>query len=151
PASISKDGDTLAFVRLSDTAGDIYTLSLHGEPRPHAVLNTPAYEGGPEFSPNGQWLAYTSDDSGQMQVYLRPVTGPDSRWPVSTHGGRSPKWSRSGRELFYLEGQKMMVVNINSGADLTLSPPRFLFEYPSAFGPTVSIANYDVSPDAQRF
>jgi Tol biopolymer transport system component len=150
--TISRDGDTLGFVRISpETSGDIYRMSLHGEPKPHAVLNTPAYEGGPEFSPDGRWLAYVSNDSGQMQVYVRPVTGPDRRWPVSTQGGRAPKWSRSGRELFYLDGQKMMMVSVPPGPNLTLSSPVLLFEHAYAFGPTTTVANYDVSPDGQRF
>jgi Tol biopolymer transport system component len=126
-------------------------LSLHGEPKPHAVVNTPAYEGGPVFSPDGRWLAYTSDDSGQMQVYVRPVSGPDRRWPVSTEGGRGPTWSRSGRELFYRDGLKMIAVNVSTGTELGLSPPVRLFEQPYAYGLALSIASYDVSADGQRF
>jgi serine/threonine-protein kinase len=152
-ASISPDGDTLAYVRSSpDRSADIYMLSLHGESPPRAMnWNTAAYEGAPEFSPDGRWLAYTSNDAGQMQVYVRSVAGPDRRWLVSTQGGRSPKWSGSGRELFYQNGQKMMVVNVSSGPELALSSPTVLFEHAYAFGSTLSVANYDVSADGQRF
>jgi serine/threonine protein kinase/Tol biopolymer transport system component len=152
PTSVSPDGNILAFSRLSgNMSADIYQLSLHGEPKPQAVVNTPATEGGADFSPDGRWLAYASNDSGQMQVYVRPVAGPDRRWPVSTQGGQAPKWSRSGRELFYRDGEKMMVVSVSTGPELALSSPTLLFEHAYAFGPTQTVANYDVSPDGQRF
>jgi serine/threonine protein kinase/Tol biopolymer transport system component len=155
PASVSPDGETLAFVRLSqDTSADVYALSLHGEPRPYPIVKTAAYEGGPQFSPDGHWMTYTSDESGQMQVYVRPFPGPDRNRQVSTSGGTHPQWSRTGKELFYRDGDKMMMVDVstNSGdSDLALSSPKMLFEQRYSFGGSVSIANYDVSPDGQRF
>jgi len=151
PTSISPAGDSLAFIRQSpETSGDFYLLSLHGDPKPKAVVRTTAYEGGAEFSPDGRWFAYASDDSGQMQVYVRPVTGSDQRWPVSTQGGRSPKWSRSGRELFYRNGPKMMMVEVITRPDLKLSAPKLLFEHPYQFGTTMTASNYDVSLDGLR-
>ena len=87
PNSVSPDGKTLAFIRqTSDTSGDIYVLDLHGEAKPRAVLSTPAYEGGAQFSPDGRWIACASDESGQMQVYLRPYPGPDQK-KRSVHTG----------------------------------------------------------------
>ena len=90
-------------------------------------------------------MAYASDESGQMQVYVRPFPGPDRRWQVSTQGGTQP-----GREIFYRVGNKMMVVDVSAGVELTLSPPRQLFEQRYVFQ-NVSLANYDISPDGQRF
>jgi hypothetical protein len=87
---------------------------------------------------------------GQMQVYVRPFPGPDRRWQVSTQGGTRPLWSRNGKEIFYRVGNKMMVVEVSAGVDLTLSQPRQLFEHRYVFQ-NVSFANYDVSPDGQRF
>ncbi len=102
PCSVSRDGDTLAFMRQNaQTSRDIYVLSLRGQPRPRPVVSTFAYEGGAQFSPDGHWMAYASDESGQMQVYVRPFPGPDRRWPVSTQGGTQPLWSRNGKEIFY--------------------------------------------------
>jgi Tol biopolymer transport system component len=151
PCSVSPDGDTLAFMRQNaQTSRDIYVLSLRGQSRPRPVVNTPAYEGGAQFSPDGHWMAYTSDESGQMQVYVRPFPSPDRRWQVSTQGGTQPVWSRSGKEIFYRVGNKMIVVDVSAGADLSLSQPRQLFEQRYVFQ-NVSLANYDVSPDGQRF
>jgi serine/threonine-protein kinase len=151
PTSVSPDGDTVAFVRQSaGTSGDVYVLSLSGEPKPHALLNTPAYEGGAQFSPDGRWMAYVSDESGKMQVYVRPFPGPDRRWQVSTQGGTQPAWNRNGEELFYRNGNKMMVVAVSTRPDPVLSQPHELFEQRYSFF-TITIPNYDVSLDGQRF
>ena len=151
PCSVSPDGDTLAFMRQNaQTSRDIYVLSLSGEPRPRPVVSTLAYEGGAQFSPDGHWMAYASDESGQMQVYVRPFPGPDRRWPVSTQGGTQPVWNRNGKEIFYRIGNKMMGVDVSGSVDLTLSQPRQLFDQRYVFQ-NVSLANYDVSPDGQQF
>ena len=151
PCSVSRDGDTLAFMRQNaQTSRDIYVLSLRGQPRPRPVVSTFAYEGGAQFSPDGHWMAYASDESGQMQVYVRPFPGPDRRWPVSTQGGTQPLWNRNGKEIFYRIGNKMMVVDVSGSGDLTFSQPRQLFDQRYVFQ-NVSLANYDVSPDGQQF
>ena len=114
PTSVSPDGETLAFLRMNgETSADIYGLSLRGEPNPRPVVKGPAYEGGAQFSPNGRWLAYVSDESGQPQVYVRPFPGPGGPViPVSTQGGTQPRWSRNGKELFYRTENRMMVVDV---------------------------------------
>jgi eukaryotic-like serine/threonine-protein kinase len=151
PCSVAPDGDTLAIMRQNaQTSRDVYVLSLRGQATPRPVVNTPAFEGGAQFSPDGHWMAYASDESGQMQVYVRPFPRPDRRWQVSTQGGTQPLWSRNGKEIFYRVGNKMMVVNVTAGVDLALSQPRQLFEQRYVFQ-NVSLANYDVSPDGQRF
>jgi eukaryotic-like serine/threonine-protein kinase len=151
PCSVSRDGDTLAFMRQNtQTSRDIYVLSLRGQFPPRPLVTTPAYDGGAQFSPDGHRMAYVSDESGQMQVYVRPFPGPDRRWPVSTQGGTQPVWNRNGKEIFYRIGNKMMVVEVSGGVDLTLSQPRQLFDQRYVFQ-NISLANYDVSPDGQRF
>jgi eukaryotic-like serine/threonine-protein kinase len=134
----------------ADTSGDVYVLDLHGETKPRAVVSAPAYEGGAQFSPNGRWMAYASDESGQMQVYVRPYPGSDRKDQVSTQGGTQPLWNRNGRELFYRNGNKMMVVDVTTSPNLVLSQPRQLFEQRYSFF-TVTIPNYDISADGQRF
>ena len=152
PMSVSPDGQTLAYIQqTSEGGGDLYALSLHGEPQPRAVVKTSAYDGGGVFSPDGHWLAYVTNESGQFEVYVRPYPGPDRRVQVSTVGGTHPRWNRNGKELFYRNGNKMMVVDVSTTPDLGLSRPRILFEQRYAFGSAQTVANYDVSPDGERF
>jgi serine/threonine-protein kinase len=152
PSSVSPDGGTLAVARLTpESSADIYVLSLTGDPAPRVLITGPAFEGGPQFSPDGRWMAYVSNDSGQFQVYLRRYPGAESRWPVSTDGGTSPLWNHAGTELFYRNGNKMMVVSVSTTTDVTLATPRVIFEQRYAYGNTTSLTNYDVSADGQRF
>ena len=124
PSSVSPDGRSLAFLRASaETSSDLYVLSLVGEPNPRPLLATPAYEGGPQFSPDGRWVAYVSNESGEMEVYIRPFEGPDRKWQVSTQGGTQPRWSKNGRELVYRNSTRMMAVSVSASPELTLSEP----------------------------
>ena len=153
PTAISSDGATLAFTRTgsADTSSDVYVLSLRGEPNPRPLIKTPAYEGGAQFSTDGRWVAYASNESGQFQVYVRPLPGLEQRSQVSTEGGTAPLWNRNGRELFYRSGNKMMAVDVSATPGLTLSQPRLLFDQPYFFGGNITAANYDISPDGQWF
>jgi Tol biopolymer transport system component len=152
PSAVSPDGGTLAVARPTpESAADIYVLSLAGDPAPRALVTGPAFEGGPQFSPDGRWMAYVSNESGQFQVYLRRYPGPDSRWQVSTDSGTSPLWNHTGKELFYRNGNKMMAVSVSTTPDVTLATPRVIFEQRYAYGSTIALTNYDVSADGQRF
>jgi serine/threonine protein kinase len=152
PTAVSPDGQTLAYIQQSpETNGDLFTLSLQGDPQPRAVVKTSGYDGGGQFSPDGRWLAYVSNESGQFDVYVRPYPAPDRRMQVSTEGGTHPRWNRNGKELFYRNGNRMMVVDVSATPDLRLSRPRVLFEQRYAFGSAQTVPNYDVSPDGERF
>ncbi|MBI4887996.1 MAG: protein kinase [Acidobacteria bacterium] len=152
PGSVTADGNTLLFLRSSpDTSFDVYAMSLREPGTMRPILNTPAYEGGASLSPDGRWLIHVSNESGQNEVYLRPFPGPGRRWQVSTDGGTQAVWNPNGRELFYRSGDKMMAVEVSTTPDVTLSPPRLLFERRYAYGAGVTIANYDVTRDGQRF
>jgi Tol biopolymer transport system component len=152
PSSISPDGRTLAVSRITaDMSSDVDVLSLEGEPRPRPLVRTSGFDGGAQFSPDGRWIAYASDDSGLMQVYVRPFPGPERKWQVSTDGGTAPRWNRNGQELFYRNGNRMMAVSVTTGPELVSSSPRMLFDQRYAFGANVTLANYDVSADGQRF
>ena len=152
PSTVSTDGTTVATARrTSEGLVDIYVHSLAGDPATRSVVTGPAFEGGPQFSPDGRWLAYVSNESGQFEVYLRRYPSPEGRWPVSTGGGTSPLWNPTGSELFYRNGNKMMAVAVSTASDATLATPRVIFERPYAYGSTVALTNYDVSSDGQRF
>ncbi len=149
------DGSTLAFIEQTvETGNDIWVLPLSGDREPHPILRTRFNEAQPEFSPDGSWLAYTSDESGRQEVYVQPYPGPGNRQPISTDGGREPVWSRNGRELFFMtlpQGNltRMMAVPVTTGPTLVAGTPHTLFE-----GPYVTqniIRLYNVAPDGSRF
>jgi serine/threonine-protein kinase len=135
----------------SDSSGDLYVASLHGDPEIHPVLKTTAFEGNGRLSPDGRWIAYSSSESGRMEVLVAPFPQVDRKVQVSTDGGTQAVWNRNGREIFYRNGTKMMSVTVSTSPDLMLSTPRPLFDGRYAFGTGVTIPNYDVSPDGQRF
>ena len=152
PASVTADGQTLIFLRSSqETSFDIFALALKNPGPVQPILKTPAYEGGAKLSPDGHWLLYVSNESSQNEIYLRPYGGPDRRWPVSTQGGTQAVWNPNGKEIFYRNGNKMMAVDVETTPDVKLSPPHVLFEGRYAFGSGITIANYDVARDGQRF
>ena len=86
-----------------------------------------------------------------MEVYLRPYPGPDRKWQVSVGGGLHPMWSRTGSEIFYRAGNRMMSVSVSVRPELTLSQPKVLFEGRYTYGQNLTTANYDVDPTGQRF
>jgi eukaryotic-like serine/threonine-protein kinase len=150
PMSWSPDGQLLAFVEVNPTTGyDIWVLRL-GDRKAQPFLRTPFNESAPRFSPDGRWLAYISNESGRWEVYVQPYPGPGGKWQISTEGGTEPVWNRNGRELFYRSGEKMMALDIATQPSFAAGKPRVLFE--GRYNPAPGTgANYDVSPDGQRF
>jgi serine/threonine-protein kinase len=157
PNSWSSDGQFLAFIEgTSSVTGtfDIGIFPLEGE-EPDYIVATQAMECCPKFSPDGKWIAYVSDESGRIQVYVRPFQGPDVKWLISVEdeGGGQPVWSPDGTELFYRSGDKMMVVSVQT-KDQTLEAgtPSVLFEgrYVSHSNPP-GFQYYDIAPDGKRF
>jgi serine/threonine-protein kinase len=153
PTSVSPDGRELAFMRLGagTTGGDIYIQPLQGGGKPRPFLQSAAYEGGGQFSPNGRLMAYVSDESGRREVYVTTYPQPGSRWQVSTEGGTHPLWNPNGRELFYRNGDKIMAVTLSESPRFTASKPQLLFEGPFAFGAGTTIPNFSVTRDGQNF
>jgi Tol biopolymer transport system component len=148
PSSWSPDGKTVAFSEFDPVSvSDIWVVTLDGAaPRARPFLKTQFSEGGAQFSPDGRWLAYDSNESGRFEVYVRPFPQGDPKIAVSAEGGFSPIWSPHGGELFYLSpDNKMMAVTVTTGPDFRAEKPRALFDssrYDSI---------YAVSPDARRF
>jgi eukaryotic-like serine/threonine-protein kinase len=131
--------------------GNIFGVRM-GDTTLVPLANGPATEGDAAVSPDGRWLAYTSEESGVFEIYVRPFPDAASaRWQVSAAGGTDPVWSRSGRELFYISAQnEMMSVAVAPGAAFTMSPPRRLFST-SPYSPVSPVPAFDVSPDDKRF
>lgn len=145
----SRDGRHILYGdRDPDTGWDIWVLPLAGERQPIPYLQTPFQEFFATFSPDGNWVAYTSDESGQQEIYVQPFQGSGEKRRVSTGGGYLPRWRRDGKELFYLAADNhLMAVPVTSGASFTSGTALSLFP----IEPTGVIRPYDVSADGQRF
>jgi len=155
PVSWSPDGKVLAYNSIGSGAATglrIWILSLEGKHEPQEFAKTGSLQGAARFSPDGHWLAYASNESGRPEVYVEPFPGPGGKWQISTEGGNWPVWARNGRELFYLNGSKIMSVGITIQPSFTASTPRVLADVPiqtsSFYG---SNGEFDVSPDGQHF
>ncbi|MBI2819587.1 MAG: PD40 domain-containing protein [Acidobacteria bacterium] len=126
--------------------------------RAQPFLKTPYEDTAPKFSPDGKWLAYSSDESGRREIYVQPYPGPGGKWQISTNGGQEPVWNPKGGELFYRSGSKIMAVEVNQSRDregavpstFSAGKPSILFEGPY-LSTAASFPYYDVSPDGQRF
>jgi hypothetical protein len=159
PASFSPDGKFLAFDQKDPaTDDDAWILPIDGgEPRP--IARSKFGEGSAKFSPDGRWVAYSSDESGKPEIYVQPFPGLGPKIQISNAGGTDPVWRRLGGELYYRQGSKMMMVTVvTSGPELKASAPKVLFEgrYYEGTGASCEMggpaaANYDVTPDGQRF
>jgi len=134
PTSWHPSGKFLAFHEYNpQTNADILILSVEGDEasgwkpgKPTVFLNGPFAELNAAFSPDGRWLAYSSNESGRNEVYARPFPGPGGKWQVSTAGGLLPTWSRSRRELFYMvdDGTIMVAGYIVEGDSFRAEKPR---------------------------
>ena len=152
PSTITPDGETLLFMRSAQgTSFDVFTLPLRDPAKATPIIQTTAYESGARLSPDHRWLIYVSNESGQNEIYLRQFHGSVRRWQVSTQGGTQAMWNPNGKEIFYRSADKMMVVAISTSPEVVLSRPQIVFEQRYAFGAGITIPNYDVSRDGQRF
>ena len=136
PWSWSADGRFLAYGELHpQTLTDIWVLPLQGEREPQAFRNSAGNEGGAAFSPNGRWLAYGSSESGRPEIYVRPYPPALGRWRLSRDGGTQPRWSGDGRELFFRTDSGVMVVAVETDADVfDHSEERLHLEQPTEAG-----------------
>jgi serine/threonine-protein kinase len=143
PASWSPDGHVLVF----DQGGDIWTLTLPGR-RATKLTDSRFTEGGASISPDGRWLAFVSNESGQNEVYVQqfPVAG--QRWMVSKGGGTEPVWAKDSQTLYFRQGPKLM----SAPGRPPFSDPIQLFEAPWSVGGDGRLAHeYDIAPDGQGF
>ncbi len=121
-----------------------------GDDAPRPLLVSPSVEGGTSLSPDGKWMAYTSDVSGQYEVYVQPFPGPGGKWQISKDGGKGAAWSRDGHEIFFTHGDRMMVVPVEIAGGFAPSAPRELFRFGFDWK-SIPTRDYDVSPDGRRF
>ena len=149
PSSVSPDGRYLLFDALnSKTKWDVEALSLQDR-KVTPFLHGDFDENEGEFSPDGHWVAYASNESGRYEIYVQAFPGPGGKWQVSTNGGSFPAWRRDGKELFYVApDRKLMAVPVKTGAVFEPETAAPLFEVHLRNDPS---RHYDVSADGQRF
>ena len=149
PTSWSRDGTRLLFYECSQSC-DLGVLSLEGEPTAELVLETQFNEVDPALSPDGRWVAYMSNQSGQQEIYVRPFPDVDARQRlVSTDGGQQPVWGPEGRELFYWSPAGFMGVPVETDPTFARGgTPEVLFD----LGPyQFSVGrNHALAPDGER-
>jgi len=160
PTDWSADGKFVLYREINAKSKfDLWVLPVDGDKTPKPFLQDDFDKGGAKFSPDGKWIAYVSDESGQFQVYVRPFPGPGGQYQVSTSGGGNPRWRSDGKELFYLSPDgKLMAVEVKAGSTFETVAAKPLFDahvrgwIGSGVGTGINARdNYAVSRDGQRF
>ncbi len=152
PTSWSPDGRTLLCQQTDPKTGiDVWAAPMTGDGKPYPVVQSPGRDILPAFSPDGRWVAYSSDESQAMQVYVRPFPKGDGRWQVSIDTGREAQWSRDGKWIYYLsDNNDLMRVPVQTSAGFQAGTPERVFQ-----AHVVQSVNerdrYQVTGDLNRF
>jgi serine/threonine-protein kinase len=150
PAAWTPDDGRLLFVESPPTnLDDIKVLDVAHKTPPTMLVASPAKDAWPHLSPDGKWIVYATFDNPGYQLFVQSLVGGTPR-QITTDGGTQPRWAHSGREIFYRVGRRFMRIAVETTPSLVVGKPELLFEgqyLASADGP----ANYDVTPDDQRF
>jgi dipeptidyl aminopeptidase/acylaminoacyl peptidase len=150
--SVSPDGRFLLFNDLDPVSlMDVWVLRLDGDRKPVPLLKTAANELMAEFSPDGRWVSYDSDESGRFEVYVQAYPGPGEKKQISTEGGRAAHWNPNGSELFYTAGEQVMSVTFEEGPRLHVGKPRPLFRIGPPAEPLQALQHYGVAAHGERF
>jgi Tol biopolymer transport system component len=146
PRSWSPDNKWIAVVVSDRNQGNIIAYSPADETE-LPILDTPAQEELASFSPDGRWLAYTSNDSGRHQVYVRAFPGPGSQWQISVDGGIEPRWTRDGKQLFFRNLRQLLVADIDTSSGFAVGRPRMVLD---DLTPATPEQSYSVAPDGEK-
>ena len=149
----SRDGRYIIVVRARQVSLDVWYMKLSEDGTVEETvpfLETPYSEQAPSLSPDGRFVAYASNESGRIEVYVQSFPDPSSKLQVSNDGGSQVRWSRDGKELFYVEGDTLISVSISLQPSFSIGRRRKLFSTPE-LAMTTGPQRYDVSPDGKRF
>ena len=129
---------------------DIGVKDLRGDAEPELLLSTEFSERTPHFSPDARWFAYSTDETGQSEIFVRRFPMTDEKWRISNSGGQQPLWSRDGKEIFFVAlNGRLMAVPVTTGSSFSAGPPQPLFR--TSVTLTGVSRQYAVSADGQRF
>jgi Tol biopolymer transport system component/tRNA A-37 threonylcarbamoyl transferase component Bud32 len=154
PTDWSSDGDFIAYSGWGPTnTSDVWILPLAAGAKPIPIAATKAQEGQARFSPDGRWIAYTSDESGRPEVYVQAMPPGQARFAISVNGGAEPMWRRDGKELFYLTlDNTLMAVPLRSSTGIDAGAAVALFKVRIDESNSTAVRNhYAASADGQRF
>ena len=146
----SRDGRYLIFSEQDPKTrnADLWLLPMTGEHTPILYVHGDSDKRDAHFSPDGRWVAYTSDESRRMQVYVQSFPVASERWQVSTDGGGRPRWRDDSKELYYMDMTgRLMALEVKTGAGFEAGAPKLLFET----GLVNNLINYAVARGGQRF
>ena len=152
PYGWSRDGNYLLYTATGEGGSDLWYLKRKDDGEGFesaAFLETPFNEQAPHLSPDGRFIAYCSDASGEYQVYVRPFPSGDGQWQVSACGGCQPRWSADGKELFYVEQDTLMAVGVTTSPAFAAVSTTPLFSDPHLVARTPIPVSYDVSTDGR--
>ena len=152
PCSMSSDGKTLVLQEVLSMANtDLSLLSMEGNRTRKLLLQTESIESQPKISPDGRWIAYASNESGGMEIYVSPFPVVNKgKWQVSNGGGFFPLWAPDGQELFYLSWTSAMAVAVETKSAFSFATPKALFRNTN-IGFSFLGASWDIHPDGKRF
>ena len=146
----SSDGNLILFAEHTDN-WDLWVFSVKDQ-QADPLLTTPFNETEGQFSPDGKWIAYASDESGRFEIYLQTFPELEAKWQVSTGGGSAPRWSRDGQELFFIAPDKrLMRTEFKTALLLEVAVPQPLFTTRIKDPRGMPAIHYDVSLDGRRF
>ena len=155
PCDWSADGRFILYKQLDQTTGasDLWVLPMSGDRAPFKVVHTQYDERDGQFSPDGKWVAYESNESGRPEIYIQPFPGPGPKARVSINGGTQVRWRSNGKEMFYIApDERLMVVGIDLTAGVAgVGTPVPLFTTRLAPIRSISRQQYVVAPDGERF
>jgi Tol biopolymer transport system component len=147
---VSADGRYIVYDTGGQSVGtSLWVLPLFGDRKPFRLLESKFHQRSAQFSPDGRYIAYASDESGRDEVYVQTFPVVRGRWQVSTAGGFAPKWRRDGRELFYMANDKLTAVDIKTGSsqfEAGIPKPLFDINFRSS-----ARNSFVVTPDGRRF
>jgi serine/threonine-protein kinase len=148
PYGLDADGNVVFTIGFED----ILVLDRSGDGNPTPLLASNFAEHRPALSPDGRWIAYESDETGEFEIYVRPYPDVDSgKWQVSEGGGVQAKWSADGRQIFFWSPEYLMAAEVRTEPTFRRQTPRQLFEINEYYVAGGEDRGYDVSPDGERF